>query len=55
MDRDNSDKKPILQVKNITKVFPGVKALSDVSIDFYPGEVHALCERMGPESLLWLK
>lgn len=47
MDRDNSDKKPILQVKNITKIFPGVKALSDVSIDFYPGEVRALCGENG--------
>lgn len=47
MDRDNLDKKPILQVKNITKIFPGVKALTDVSIDFYPGEVHALCGENG--------
>ena len=39
--------KPIVQVKNITKVFPGVKALTNVSIDFYPGEVHALCGENG--------
>lgn len=38
---------PILQVKNISKVFPGVKALTDVSIDFYPGEVHALVGENG--------
>lgn len=38
---------PILQVKHISKVFPGVKALSDVSIDFYAGEVHALCGENG--------
>jgi len=38
---------PILQVKNISKVFPGVKALTDVSIDFYPGEVHTLVGENG--------
>ncbi|NLC74425.1 MAG: sugar ABC transporter ATP-binding protein, partial [Clostridiales bacterium] len=39
--------KPLLQVINISKVFPGVKALTDVSIDFYPGEVHALVGENG--------
>ena len=38
---------PILSVSNISKVFPGVKALTDVSIDFYPGEVHALVGENG--------
>lgn len=38
---------PILQVKNISKEFPGVKALTDVSIDFYPGEVHTLVGENG--------
>lgn len=38
---------PILQVKNICKVFPGVKALTDVSADFYPGEVHTLVGENG--------
>lgn len=38
---------PMLQVKNISKVFPGVQALTDVSIDFYPGEVHALVGENG--------
>lgn len=41
------EKEPILQAKNITKLFPGVKALSDVSVDFYPGEVHALVGENG--------
>ncbi|MDO4632538.1 MAG: sugar ABC transporter ATP-binding protein [Eubacteriales bacterium] len=36
-----------LQVKNISKTFPGVKALSDVSIDFFPGEAHALVGENG--------
>ncbi len=38
---------PILQVKNISKTFPGVKALTDVSADFYPGEVHTLVGENG--------
>ncbi len=38
---------PILQVKHISKVFPGVKALTDVSADFYPGEVHTLVGENG--------
>lgn len=38
---------PILQVKNISKVFPGVKALTAVSADFYPGEVHTLVGENG--------
>lgn len=38
---------PTLQAVNISKTFPGVKALSDVSVDFYPGEVHALLGENG--------
>lgn len=38
---------PVLQVKNIAKEFPGVKALEDISIDFYPGECHALVGENG--------
>lgn len=38
---------PFLQVKNIAKEFPGVKALEDISIDFYPGECHALVGENG--------
>ena len=39
--------KPILQVKNVSKIFPGVKALDDVSAEFYPGEVHTLVGENG--------
>ena len=38
---------PTLQAKHISKTFPGVKALTDVSVDFYPGEVHALLGENG--------
>ncbi len=37
----------ILQLKNIGKRFPGVIALSDVSIEFKKGEVHALLGENG--------
>jgi ABC-type sugar transport system ATPase subunit len=36
-----------LEVRNISKTFPGVMALSDVSIGFYPGEFHALVGENG--------
>lgn len=36
-----------LQARHISKTFPGVKALTDVSLDFYPGEVHALMGENG--------
>jgi ABC-type sugar transport system ATPase subunit len=39
--------RPFLQVKNIGKEFPGVKALEDITIDFYPGECHALVGENG--------
>ena len=41
------DRVPLIELKNITKVFPGVKALSEVCFTLYPGEVHALCGENG--------
>ena len=38
---------PILEMRGISKTFPGVKALSDVSLQIYPGEVHALMGENG--------
>src|SRR5690606_18367319 len=38
---------PILEMRNITKEFPGVKALSDVSITVMSGEIHAICGENG--------
>ncbi len=38
---------PVLEVRNITKRFPGVLALNDVSVPFYPGEVHAIMGENG--------
>lgn len=38
---------PILEMRSITKEFPGVKALSDVSIAVRAGEIHAICGENG--------
>ncbi|MCK5202199.1 MAG: ATP-binding cassette domain-containing protein, partial [Spirochaetales bacterium] len=40
-------KEPILQLENITKYFPGIKALDQVHLNIYPGEVHALIGENG--------
>ncbi len=37
----------ILEMRSITKTFPGVVALSDVSLDVRPGEIHAICGENG--------
>lgn len=42
-----STQKPILQMKQIHKRFPGVKALSNVNLRLFPGEVHALMGENG--------
>lgn len=39
--------KPILQMKNINKRFPGVIALSNANLRLFPGEVHALMGENG--------
>jgi len=38
---------PALEMKNISKMFPGVKALDNVCINLYPGEVHAIVGENG--------
>jgi ribose transport system ATP-binding protein len=40
-------KEPILQVCHITKAFGSTKALTDVSIDFFPGEIRGLIGENG--------
>ena len=42
-----ADAHPVLEVTHITKQFPGVLALDDVSVAFYPGEVHAVVGENG--------
>ncbi|MBI9046601.1 MAG: sugar ABC transporter ATP-binding protein, partial [Anaerolineaceae bacterium] len=38
---------PLMEVQNISKSFPGVKALDNVSVQFMPGEVHAVVGENG--------
>ena len=38
---------PLLHMQSITKDFPGVRALDDVSFEVRPGEIHALCGENG--------
>lgn len=37
-----ASKKPILRLKNVSKVFAGYQALNDVSLEVYPGQVLCL-------------
>lgn len=39
--------KELVRMENITKVFPGVKALEDVSLKIHSGEIHALVGENG--------
>ena len=37
----------ILEMRSITKTFPGVKALQDVTLEVERGEIHAICGENG--------
>jgi len=37
----------VLEMRNISKSFPGVKALSNVTFNVRPGEIHAICGENG--------
>lgn len=38
---------PIIELKGVSKIFPGVKALDSVDLDILPGEVHGLIGENG--------
>ena len=37
----------MLELKNISKSFPGVKALQNISVNFQNGEIHAILGENG--------
>ncbi len=41
--------KPIIEIRGVTKEFPGVVALQDVSFDIKKGEFHAIVGENGRE------
>ncbi|MCV2369587.1 sugar ABC transporter ATP-binding protein [Roseateles oligotrophus] len=47
MDAAANVPQPVLELSGIDKGFPGVKALSDVSLRLFPGEVHTLMGQNG--------
>src|SRR5437868_8625772 len=37
----------IINIRSVTKRFPGVTALADVTLDIVPGELHSICGENG--------
>ena len=42
-----NNERPILEVRQINKSFPGVRVLKSVNLRIWPGEVHALMGENG--------
>ena len=52
---ENNGKAPVLSLRDIVKLFPGVVALKNVSLDFYPGEIHAIVGENGAGKSTFIK
>jgi len=50
-----TDKKPLIRAKNISKTFGATKALSDVSFDFYRGEIFSIVGANGAGKSTFIK
>ena len=49
------DKTPVLSLRDIVKLFPGVVALKNVSLNFYAGEIHAIVGENGAGKSTFIK
>lgn len=38
---------PVVSLRGVTKTFAGTRALRHIDLDFYPGEIHAVCGENG--------
>lgn len=47
MHQEAANAAPTVSLANITKSFPGIRALDGVSLDLYPGEVHVIMGENG--------
>jgi ribose transport system ATP-binding protein len=55
MENNLLEKEKILDVKNLSKEFPGVRALTNFNFDLYKGEVHSLIGENGAGKSTFIK